>query len=59
MKCPKCGKEAKAESNFCTYCGTKLQETCNCWVNKKGNYNCGESSCPGYSLYRIEKLKSE
>ncbi len=57
-KCPKCGKEADERNNFCKFCGTKLKEKCDCWV-KKGNYDCGECSCPGYKLFMIEKLKSK
>lgn len=57
-KCPKCGHNACLTANFCTYCGAKIKKTCNCWV-KKDNYDCGESSCPGYGLYRIEKFKSQ
>lgn len=55
MKCPNCGKEIEdKDSNFCIYCGTKLKENCNCWI-KNGSYNCGESNCPGYGLFRLEK----
>lgn len=54
MKCKKCGREITETDNFCACCGTKLKEVCECWV-KKGNYTCGESNCPGYGLFRIEK----
>lgn len=58
MKCKKCGRESEASDNFCKNCGEKVNETCKrCWVLKKDNYNCGESSCPGYGLYRILKSK--
>lgn len=51
MICHKCGNpRIKKEDNFCVVCGTKLKEICNCWVIKKENYNCGESSCPGYKI---------
>ena len=51
MICHKCGNtKIKEEDNFCIACGAKLKKTCNCWVIKKENYNCGESSCPGYIL---------
>jgi hypothetical protein len=60
VKCPNCSNEEIAENdNFCMICGTKLKETCKCWVTNKDNYNCGESSCPGYGLFRIEKLKAK
>lgn len=58
MKCEACGKENKETANFCKYCGSKLKEVCNCWI-KKDNYNCGESSCPGYGLFRLERLKTK
>ena len=59
MKCPECNAENHTESNFCTSCGAKLKKKCKCWVKKKDSYDCGESNCPGYGLYRIEKLKSK
>ncbi|GAB6953897.1 hypothetical protein [Mediterraneibacter glycyrrhizinilyticus] len=58
MKCTKCGNEdIKEGDNFCIVCGEKLKRKCRCWVLKKDNYDCGESSCPGYGLYRILKPK--
>jgi len=59
MQCPRCGKEIVEESNFCKFCGAKAKTNCKCWVNRKDNYSCGESSCPGYGLHRIEKSKSK
>lgn len=60
MECPNCGNtEITQGDNFCIICGTKLRDICNCWVKKKDNYNCGESSCPGYGLFRIEKSRFE
>lgn len=59
MQCLKCGAKNSEKSNFCTSCGTKLGKCCKCWVNKKDSYDCGKSNCPGYGLYRIEKLKSK
>lgn len=54
MICHKCGNpRIKKEDNFCVACGAKLKKTCNCWVIKKENYNCGESSCPGYKILTI------
>ena len=50
LKCPNCKVELSAADNFCSYCGTKLKRTCNCWVKKNDNYDCGESSCPGLKL---------
>lgn len=52
VKCPNCDKEAREEDNFCTQCRSKLRSTCKCWVLKKDNYDCGESSCPGWDLYK-------
>lgn len=57
MRCLSCGGQNQKDANFCRECGMKLKETCNCWVNKKDNYNCGESSCPGYGLFRLIKPK--
>jgi len=58
MKCKKCEGVVSEEDNFCAACGTKLRKMCNCWI-KKDNYDCGESSCPGHGLYKLEKLKSK
>lgn len=58
MKCKKCGANVNDNSNFCKKCGTKLHKKCNCWVKKRDNYNCGKSSCPGYGLFKVEKLKT-
>lgn len=55
--CLKCGSEVAEIDNFCGHCGMKLKKTCNCWVKKKDNYDCGESSCPGYGLHHLEKTK--
>jgi hypothetical protein len=49
-------RQARTEDNFCPVCGVKLKQICNCWI-KKSNYNCGESSCPGYGLFKLEKSK--
>lgn len=58
MICPNCGNtEIAEENNFCIICGAKLRDACKCWVKKKDNYNCGESRCPGYGLFRIEKSR--
>lgn len=60
MKCHKCGdSEIKEEDNFCAACGTKLKKTCKCWVLKKNNYNCGESSCPGYKILTKRSISNE
>lgn len=50
MKCTKCGY-INRDSNFCTNCGTKLKEVCDCWI-KKEPYNCGEEQCPSYRIYK-------
>ena len=59
MQCPKCGHESSDGDNFCKDCGSKLKNECNCWVKKKGNYNCGCDSCPGYGLFRNERLNDD
>ena len=56
MKCPHCGSDRITEkANFCGSCGKKLKTVCNCWI-KKGSYNCGEDSCPGYELLVKEAM---
>nr|DAG13458.1 MAG TPA: PROTEIN/RNA Complex, archaeal, ribosomal, 50S, protein.0A [Caudoviricetes sp.] len=60
MICYKCGNPGiKEEDNFCVACGVKLKNTCNCWVIKKENYNCGESSCPGYKILTKRSISNE
>lgn len=56
IKCEKCGNEIFAGDNFCTHCGAKVVDTCDCWV-KKELYNCGQERCPGYRFYLTEKQK--
>lgn len=57
MECPYCGSDkVKEKDNFCGHCGKKLKKTCNCWI-KKGSYNCGEDSCPGYELL-VKEVKN-
>lgn len=58
MKCRKCGKSVKANDNFCQHCGAKLKAVCDCWI-KKGSYDCGKSNCPGYELFKEEKIKDQ
>lgn len=59
MNCKNCGNKVSETDNFCNECGTKLNNECRyCWVKKKGNYSCGELSCPGYKLFAIEKSKT-
>jgi hypothetical protein len=53
--CPKCTLENREDSNFCSTCGTKLNQTCLCWVKKGEPYNCGQDECPGYRLPLVEK----
>lgn len=58
MECPNCNSKVAQEDNFCGECGIKLKDICKCWV-KKDSYNCGEDSCPGYGLFKIEKAKAQ
>lgn len=46
--CPHCGAKVKTE-NFCTQCGQKMTEECNCWVLKR-KFNCQQKQCPGLRL---------
>ena len=46
--CPHCGRLV-IRGNFCTRCGAKLVEVCDCWV-KKSSYDCGRDECPGAHL---------
>lgn len=57
MKCRICGHETKETDNFCIICGTKLKDECRCWLKKGDSYDCGESNCPGYGLFSVEKSK--
>lgn len=59
MQCPNCKAIVQETDNFCKHCGKKIKKHCNCWVKKKDNYDCGESSCPGYKLFKVEKLKAK
>lgn len=59
MECPKCkNTKIEEEANFCPLCGTKLKDSCKCWVIKKDNYYCGKNSCPGYEILVKNKMKS-
>ena len=51
-RCLRCGDLINKDENFCVHCGTKLHESCGCWVLKKP-YNCGLKKCPGKRLYAI------
>lgn len=52
-QCPYCGKIVKA-GNFCSNCGKKLVEVCQCkWLQKP--YNCGKAECPGSGIFFITK----
>lgn len=59
MKCKSCGTLNHEDSNFCINCGIKLRDKCNCWVKKQDSYDCGESNCPGYGLFKLEKFKAQ
>ncbi len=59
MRCKTCGSENSEESNFCRKCGTKLRNKCRCWVKGEDSYDCGESNCPGYGIFKLEKIKAQ
>ena len=60
MRCHKCGNpKIEKGDNFCVVCGAKLKKTCNCWVIKRKNYKCGESSCPGYKILTKRSISNE
>ncbi len=50
MECNHCGHKNRDNANFCTKCGMKLNDICQCWV-KKEPYNCNNKTCPGYRLH--------
>lgn len=56
-KCRNCGAEVSQTANFCPHCGFRQHDLCDCWI-KKEPYNCGQSKCPGYRLFQMEKHKS-
>ncbi len=57
-KCPECKATVKETFNFCPKCGSKIETVCHrCWVKKQDSYICGETNCPGYDLFNIEKIK--
>lgn len=55
MACPNCKAPVDNADNFCMHCGTKLKKTCNCWVKKKDNYDCGKGICPGIKIFHPER----
>ena len=48
-QCAECGREIPSGSNFCPYCGSKQNSTCDCWVLGEP-YACGYDKCPGILL---------
>lgn len=54
--CPHCEVSVR-HGNFCSLCGTKLHDSCECWVLEKP-FNCGQAECPGLNLFIDPKLKS-
>ncbi len=54
MQCKSCGFQNSEQANFCSKCGKKLREVCDCWI-KKEPYNCGQDQCPGYRLFAVKK----
>ena len=57
-KCPECNATVKETFNFCPKCGSKIETVCHrCWVKKQDSYSCGETNCPGYDLFKTEKIK--
>lgn len=53
VNCPYCHKE-NLNGNFCTECGRKIVDVCDCWV-MHCYYNCGQETCPGLKLLSIKK----
>jgi len=58
MKCSKCGKELNTKSAYCTYCGSKIEETLEC-PNCHKEVSISEKYCTycGYNLK--EKVEDE
>lgn len=54
--CPHCEVYVR-HGNFCPLCGTKLHDSCECWVLEKP-FNCGQAECPGLNLFIDPKLKA-
>lgn len=53
--CPHCKHETNA-GNFCSLCGKRIVETCNCHLLGKP-YNCGRSKCPNMDEITILLIK--
>lgn len=49
--CPHCQRETEKD-NFCTECGQKIVDVCDCWVLHRP-YNCCQVKCPGMKLWVI------
>ena len=50
--CPHCQRET-VKDNFCTVCGQKIVDVCDCWVLHRP-YDCRQDKCPGMHLLVIE-----
>lgn len=50
VNCPYCHKET-VKANFCTECGRKIVDVCDCWV-MHCYYNCGQETCPALNLLK-------
>lgn len=48
VNCPHCHKKT-VKTNFCTECGRKIVDVCDCWVLHK-KYNCGYKKCPAWGI---------
>lgn len=61
MKCPNCGKEISADSNFCIFCGAKVSHVSrqsmavNCGNNVAQNAGAGETSWQKWEIGEVKK----
>ena len=57
IKCPHCGARTNEDGNFCTVCGRKIIEICDCWILNRP-YNCGHDECPS-PIELFKKARSD
>lgn len=57
-KCPECNATVKETFNFCPKVEVRSKQyAIGDWVKKQDSYSCGETNCPGYDLFKTEKIK--